>query len=310
MKQADILNKFFDGDRLALARMITKAENSHNSRDPVLDEVLKQSKGSFRIGVTGPPGAGKSTLLDRMVVQFRQDGKTVGVIAVDPTSPFTGGAILGDRIRMNSIQQDPGVFIRSMATRGSLGGLAHTTQEIADVFDSFGKDIIFIETVGVGQSELDVVQAADTILVVLVPESGDSIQAMKAGLMEIADIFVLNKSDHEYAKRAYSDLNSVLHLNRSHNGWWPSIVQTVANTGEGFDKLFEQLTKHKAYLEDNNVLENKRRERTHDRLKSKVNQKIFKQFWNPKKLVDFEQYIEEILNGKLSYNEALEKILK
>lgn len=308
MQESEILQKFIDGDRLALARMITRAENRHNSTDSVLDDVYRRCKGSYRIGITGPPGAGKSTLLDRIVSHFRQNGKTVGVIAVDPTSPFTGGAILGDRIRMNSIQQDPGVFIRSMATRGSLGGLAHTTQEIADVFDSFGKDIIIMETVGVGQSELDVVQAADTILVVLVPQSGDSIQAMKAGLMEIADLFVLNKSDHENARTAYVDLSSVLNLNKSHNGWSPSIVQTIANSGDGCDKLLRRIEKHRKYLEENNVLQKKRRERISDRLKAKINQKIVNEFWDANRVTDSEKYVKKIQNGEMSYNEALENI--
>ncbi|MEE9170616.1 MAG: methylmalonyl Co-A mutase-associated GTPase MeaB [bacterium] len=309
MNDSELIKRFFTGDRIALSKMISRAENSGTESDSALDEVLKRATGSYRIGITGPPGAGKSTLLDKIVERFRKENETVGVVAVDPTSPFTGGALLGDRIRMNSIDQDPGVFIRSMATRGSLGGLAHTTQEIADVLDAFGKNVIILETVGVGQSEFDVVQAADTVVVVLVPESGDSIQAMKAGLMEIADVFVLNKSDHENAKRAYTELESVLNLNRSHNGWLPSIVQTVAHQGEGVEDLMGYIAKHREYLGTQGGLETKRRERIKDRLKMKIGQKLQAGFWTKSKLTEFDKLVDKILNGTLSYSDALTKIL-
>lgn len=310
MTDSDLLKRFFAGDRIALARMISRAENSHSGRDPVLDDVYTRAKNTYRIGITGPPGAGKSTLLDRMVVRCRKAEETVGIIAIDPSSPFTGGAILGDRIRMNSVQQDPGVFIRSMATRGSLGGIADKTQEIADVFAAFGKDVIFLETVGVGQSELDVIQASDTVAVILVPESGDSIQAMKAGLMEIADLFVLNKSDHENAKNAYADLRSVLHMNRRVNGWQPPIVQTVANRDDGVDELMEQINRHKAYLKENHIFEKKRKERVRERLRSKVLQQIQARFWDEKRLKKFTKGVEDILNGSISYAEALDRIIE
>jgi len=206
----DILERFLQGDRIACARMITLVEDNSALAEKDVSQVfaaLKERMGrALRIGITGPPGAGKSSLADKLTLLWRKQGKTIGIVAVDPTSPFTGGAILGDRIRMTEIAMDPGVFIRSMATRGSLGGLARRTQEVSDLLDAFGKDILLIETVGVGQSELEIAGAADVTLVVLVPESGDSIQAMKAGLMEIGDLFVVNKADRPGADQAVSDI--------------------------------------------------------------------------------------------------------
>ncbi len=209
---ATLLGQFGEGKKAALARAVSIVENRRNGADRLLAELHSKLGRARRIGITGPPGAGKSTLTTELTVAYRKAGLTVGVVAVDPTSPFTGGALLGDRIRMESVALDPGVFIRSMATRGSLGGLAAATRDVADVLDAFGLDRVIIETVGVGQTELDVSRTADTTMVVLVPESGDSIQTLKAGLMEIADIFVVNKSDRPGADRLRNELELMIGL--------------------------------------------------------------------------------------------------
>src|SRR5690606_10817327 len=210
--EARLLEEFGAGKRPALARAISIVENGRPAAQALLNALHARLGRARRIGITGPPGAGKSTLVAALVAALRARGETVGVVAVDPTSPFTGGALLGDRIRMGEVTLDPGVFIRSMATRGSLGGLALATKEVADVLDAFGFDHVLVETVGVGQSELDIAAAADTTIVVLVPESGDSIQAMKAGLMEIADLFVINKADRPGAERLAREVEMMLHL--------------------------------------------------------------------------------------------------
>lgn len=211
-RQARLLNQFGAGRRTALARTISIVEDGRPGFEAIMDALHGRLGRAHRIGITGPPGAGKSTLTAALIERFRERDETVGVVAVDPTSPFTGGALLGDRIRMNEVATDPGVFVRSMATRGSLGGLALTTREVVDVMDAFGFDRILIETVGVGQSELAVAAAADSTAVVLVPESGDSIQAMKAGLMEISDLFVINKADRPGAERLAREVELMLHM--------------------------------------------------------------------------------------------------
>jgi LAO/AO transport system kinase len=308
IKSDPLLENFFAGNRVALARMISRAENGHSITDPLLDQIFKKMKGAYRIGITGPPGAGKSTLVDGLVTKYRKKNKTVGVIAIDPTSPFTGGALLGDRIRMNSNQGDPNVFIRSMATRGSLGGLAHSTQETADVMDAFGFDIVIMETVGVGQSELDIVEAADSVVVVLVPESGDSIQAMKAGLMEIGDIFVLNKSDHENAEQAFGELSSILSLKPKKDDWKLPILKTVANQTKGLTELIDTLTIHRKYLDEEKRLQKKRRDRIRKRLYMKIEHKLQIDFWNENKKNHFNKLVIQLFNGNITYKQALKEL--
>ena len=259
----------FEGRRpAALARAVSIVENHRPGFDELLGTVHSRLGRARRIGLTGPPGAGKSTLSTGLTTAYRAANLTVGVIAVDPTSPFTGGALLGDRIRMESVALDPGVFIRSMATRGSLGGLAEATGEVADVFDAFGIDRVIIETVGVGQSELDVSRNVDSTVVVLVPESGDSIQTLKAGLMEIADVFVVNKADRNGTRQAVQELRQMLELSEA--PWKPAIVETVATKGEGIDELWAAVEKHRAYQEEQGLLEARRRRRVQREIKEIV----------------------------------------
>jgi LAO/AO transport system kinase len=236
------------GDRYALARLITVVEDCDPDAEGILDHVFPRAGGALRVGVTGPPGAGKSTLVAGMVRGLRAEGRRVGVVAVDPSSPFSRGALLGDRIRLKDLAGDPDLFVRSMATRGSLGGLARTTREVCDLLDAFGLGTILVETVGVGQSELDVASAADSVVVVLVPESGDEVQAMKAGLMEIGDVFVVNKADRPGADRIVAYLREVIDAHPARDGWRPPVVAAVAQEGAGVAEALEALVRHRAHL--------------------------------------------------------------
>jgi GTPase len=292
-----LLREFSEGRPAALARAVSIVENHRAGFDALLANWQSRLGRARRVGLTGPPGAGKSTLTAEIVREYRAGGLSVGVIAVDPTSPFTGGALLGDRIRMESVALDAGVFIRSMATRGSLGGLAATTSEVADVLDAFGVDRILIETVGVGQSELDISRIADSSVVVLVPESGDSIQTLKAGLMEIADVFVVNKADRPGADRLRHELELMLglragsamtHVPAHHgidlsvknparrareagratdaNDWTPPVLRSVAVKNEGTADLLDALDRHFQYLERSGELRLRRRRRLRERV--------------------------------------------
>jgi GTPase len=293
----------------ALARAVSIVENHRPGFDELLAVLHPRLGRARRIGLTGPPGAGKSTLSTGLTAAYRAAGLTVGVVAVDPTSPFTGGALLGDRIRMESVALDPGVFIRSMATRGSLGGLAAATREVADVLDGFGFDRILIETVGVGQSELDIARLADTSVVTLVPESGDSIQTLKAGLMEIADVFVINKADRPGADRLQQEVELMLGLRMGHafrdipahhgvemrsanparmarkaatteaDRWIPPVLPTVAVKAEGIRDLIGAVDRHFAYLERSGELRVRRRQRLRERLVDAVEDRVQARLW-------------------------------
>jgi LAO/AO transport system kinase len=262
-----LADRMLDGDRRALARLITRVENREPGVPELMGRIHARTGRAYTVGVTGPPGAGKSTLVDRLVAAIRKTGATVGVVAVDPTSPFTGGAVLGDRIRMQAHTLDPGVFIRSMATRGSLGGLARATAEVQKLLDASGFDWILVETVGVGQTELDVIKLADTTVVVLVPESGDGIQTMKAGLLEAADILVVNKADREGAQRLLTELKHMVHLHREGQqasrdlDWEVPILATEAAHDVGVDALLEAIGRHRAALEGTGTLARRRQAR-------------------------------------------------
>ncbi|HET7565125.1 MAG TPA: methylmalonyl Co-A mutase-associated GTPase MeaB [Gemmatimonadaceae bacterium] len=317
----------------ALARAVSIVENQRSGFERLLEALSPRLGSGRRIGVTGPPGAGKSTLTTHLAARYRAAGLTVGIIAVDPTSPYTGGALLGDRIRMEAVALDPGIYIRSMATRGSLGGLASTTRDVADVLDAFGFDRILIETVGVGQSELDIARTADSCVVVLVPESGDSIQTMKAGLMEIADIFVVNKADRPGADRLRHEVEVMLGLRMgqlfrhvpAHHGvelrrinnparaareaaasehkeqWTPPVLSTIAERNEGVDALAAALDRHFDYLATSGALEARRRQRFRERVVDTVERQVRERLWgNAETVAWLEEQLAALSAGTLT----------
>lgn len=269
------------GDVRALARAISTIEDGRPESLPLLKLLFPHSGHARVIGLTGAPGAGKSTLVDQLAREYRKQEKTVGVIAVDPTSPYTGGAILGDRIRMQAHHADPGIYIRSMATRGFLGGLARATTDVATALDASGKDLVLIETVGVGQDEVDIVRLADVTVVILVPGMGDDVQTIKAGIMEIADIFVINKSDREGADRVEREIRAMQTLAIRKDAWTPPIIKTVASEGKGITELAGSIVQYENFLRDKDLLIKKKasnwRERLIDMLREALLQRLMQE---------------------------------
>jgi LAO/AO transport system kinase len=319
---------FEAGKLAALARAVSIVENHRKGYTELMARLHPRIGRARRLGLTGPPGAGKSTITNLIVQSFRRSGLRVGVIAVDPTSPFTGGALLGDRVRMEAVALDPGVYIRSMATRGSLGGLSARTAEVADVLDAFGFDRIIIETVGVGQTELDIARTADTTVVVLVPESGDAIQTLKAGVMEIADIFVVNKGDRPGADRLRNDIELMLGLRRgaasghvpAHHGvvlktfnpvriareagreenpeqWTPPVLGAVASKGEGIEALLEAVDRHFRYLETSGGLKGRRRNRLRNQVSEVVSERVRSRLWEDPGTLEWLETQLDLLEG-------------
>jgi len=310
----EILEGFERRDQAALARAISLVENQRDGFERVLAHAYAKlgKDRARRIGITGPPGAGKSTLTERLTQQFRGGGGgvRVGVIAVDPTSPFTGGALLGDRIRMESTGPDPDVFIRSMATRGSHGGLATTTEEVADLLEAFGFERILIETVGVGQAELDIAASADTTVLVLVPESGDAIQTLKAGVMEAADVYVINKSDRPGAEKLRHEVEGMLRM-RPSDQWEPPVLGTVATTGEGIGELVAALERHYAYLQGSGRLAAGRRNRLQRRLRAVVERAVRQWVWDATRAEELvAERLDDVAAGRESPYDVAAEILQ
>jgi len=293
---AELVSGALSGSVRALAKLITLVENEMPGAVEALQQLYPRTGHAYIVGITGPPGSGKSTLTDKITKELRKKGYTVGIVAVDPTSPFSGGALLGDRLRMQDITSDEGVFVRSMATRGTLGGLSRATADTIKILDAFGKDFILIETVGVGQDEVDIAKTADTTLLISVPGLGDEIQALKAGIMEIGDIFVVNKSDREGADRLVTELSLMLDLNPAMGPWRPPIVKIVATLGEGILDLTEKIWKHRQFLQEGSGLLRKRNERAKQEILNLIEGEVSK-------------YIHKMLKYDVTFDEVIEQVV-
>lgn len=311
-KTEEIAKGILAGNRRSIAKAITIVENDDQEAQKLVKEIYPHTGKAHIIGLTGAGGAGKSTLIEKMVKEYRRIGKKVGVVAVDPTSPFTGGALLGDRIRMQELCMDKDVFIRSMATRNYAGGIAKATKDAVRVLDASGKDIVIVETVGAGQSEVEIIRVAQTIVVVHAPGLGDDIQAIKAGIMEIADIFVMNKADREGADKAVIDIQSNLQLNNKEKPWKPLVLRTVALTGEGIPELIGQIEQHRCFLEGNvecktALLRTKTEAELAEAIRERVTNSVIEEL---KRKGEFDELVHKIMEKQTDPTSAARKLLK
>ncbi len=305
----NLIKNIRENDHRTLSRVITQIIDNVIFDNQFYQDIYPYTNKAVRIGITGPPGAGKSTLIDHLIKISLDNNQSVGVIAVDPTSPFTGGALLGDRVRMNKFSWNNDVFIRSLGSRGDLGGLAKRSQDVGDILAASGKDIIIFETVGVGQGEYDVIKAVDIAIVVLVPESGDEVQLMKAGLIEIADFFVINKSDRSGANRLATTLRSLLHNSHGKNRLEPPVLNISASKGEGIDELFSHLFEHLAKMDQNGILTQKKLDRHRDRVFSLIQNQLLNEFWTSKRLKELELRTKSVESIKSSAYEIANQLM-
>lgn len=306
----ELIQGVLKGDHRSIARAITTVENNEPEAQELIAAIYSHTGKAQVIGLTGPGGAGKSTLADKIVHEYRKRGKTVGVVAVDPSSPFTGGAFLGDRIRMQELTADPDVFIRSMATRNYIGGIAKATKDAVRILDAAGKDIVIVETAGAGQSEVEIVRVAQTIVVMHAPGLGDEIQAIKAGMMEIADIFVVNKADRHDANKTVTDIQATLQLSDEESPWKPPVLKTVALTGEGVPELIEKIDEHRKFLQTQTKNERellKAETELVDAIKEKVTSSMI---YRLRKRERFQELLKKILNKEIDPASAAEELLR
>lgn len=309
----ELIERMLKGDKKATARLITLVENDEGKAREIVKKIYPYTGKAYIVGITGPPGSGKSTLLDKLIKQVRSEGLIVGVIAIDPTSPFTGGALLGDRIRMQRHSTDPSVFIRSMATRGSLGGLAKATNDVIKILDAYGCDIIFVETVGVGQTEVDIVKTADTVVLVTIPGLGDDIQVIKAGLVEIADIFVVNKAEREETDKTVFELELMLDLEKEKwekIGWRPLIVKTVAILNKGIGELWEKISEHKRWLTKTDEIKKRRKFRAKEEVKAIISGFVVSKVSKELEKEEIRRFVEKIAEREIDPYSATEVILE
>ena len=306
----DLVKELFEGSRLALARSITAVENEYDNAIEIMQSIYPKTGRARILGITGAPGAGKSTLTDKLAKEYRKRGKTVGIVAIDPTSPYSGGAILGDRIRMMDLIADEGIFVRSMATRGSLGGLSQKSGDAVKLMDAYGIDVIIVETVGVGQSEVDIVKTADTTMVVVVPGLGDDIQAIKAGILEIGDLFTINKADREGVDKLNIEIEMMLELNQESVEWRPPINRTVASKDEGIQEVVDSIEEHKKFLFQTGKIEKIRANRIKSEVTAMVNDRIGR--YVDSKIVateDFAKTIVRLQNREIDPYSVVDKIV-
>jgi len=306
---SNTLDLIRSNDHRTISKVITNIENEKNISNSILDDVYAEGKKAIRLGITGPPGSGKSTLTDQLIQQILNDGKSVGIVAVDPTSPYTGGALLGDRVRMNNYELNDNVFIRSMGSHGSLGGLATKAQIVGDVIAASGKDIIIFETVGVGQGEYDVIKVVDLTIVVLVPEAGDEIQLMKAGLIEVADLFVINKSDRDGADRLLKSLNTILNTVFNNKDIIPSVFSTSADRSIGIEQLYNGIDKYLIMVKNNNLFNERQLDRYRNRVLSLIKNKLISEFWTSGKIKQLDKATKNIKSTKISPHKLAEELL-